>query len=183
MKIIDKLTKKQRLIWIVLFIFIITMAKCLGQNNISIGIFQDAKLATIGDDIGNNAFTLDAKISIALQGQQFKNYFFSVNIEYEYAKIKGGDYSSVLITPNWTFNKIINKLEFSGGPLVGILYRWNESYGTYGTSFKFSYKITSRLKISILGQSIYRADLRWRWNTKGLSYNGYFGIEYKIIKQ
>lgn len=176
----DKLTKKQRWIWLIPIAIILTFVnECKAQNNISIGFYQDARLLFLGDDHGNNGLTIDAKVDFSLQGNQFDLYYFEIRTQIEYANLYGGDYTSLLVTPNWVFNQI-NNVEFSSGVVIGLLWRWNESYATYGLSGDISYKITPKLKISVLGQLISRGDLYDRWNDNGLKPNFYIGIKYNI---
>ena len=177
----DKLTKKQRWIWLIPIAILLTAYnQCKAQDNISIGLYQDAKLLLIGDDRGNDAGTIDAKLSFSMQGYQLNGYYFSINQELEIAKLKGGDYFSLLIIPNWTFNQQIENIELSAGVVVGLIHRWGMGYATYGLSGDISYKITPKLKLSALGQLIKRGDLAERWNTNGLSPNFYIGIKYNL---
>jgi len=178
----DKLTTKQRWIWLIPIAIILTFInECKAQDNISIGIYQDAKLLFLGDDRGNEAFkTIDAKLSFSLQGYQLNNYYFSINQELEYAKLKGGDYFSLLIIPNWTLNKMIPNVELSAGVVIGLIHRWKMGYATYGLSGDVSYMITTKLKLSALGQLIKRSDLLDRWGTKGFNPNFYIGIKYNL---
>jgi hypothetical protein len=178
----DKLNRKQRWIWLIPIAILLTAYnQCKAQDNISIGIYQDAKLLFLGDDRGNEAFkTIDTKLDISLQGYQLNSYYFSISINLEYANLKGGDYSSLLITPNWTFNQQIQNIELSAGVVVGLIHRWKMGYATYGLSGDISYKITPKLKLSALGQIIKRSDLAERWGTKGLSLNFYIGLKYNL---
>lgn len=178
----DKLTNKQRLIWLLPLAIILTFInQCKAQDNISIGLYQDARLLFLGDNRGNDAFkTIDAKLDISLQGYQLNNYYFSINTQLEYANLKSSDYGSLLVIPNWTFNKMFNNIELSGGVIIGLIHRWKQGYGTYGVSGDVSYMISPKLKLSALGQLIKRSDLADRWNKKGLSPNVYIGIKYNL---
>jgi hypothetical protein len=177
----DKLTKKQRWIWLIPIAIILTaINECKAQDNVSIGVYQDARLLFLGDERGNKPGTIDAKLEISLQGYQLNGYYFSINTQIEYANLKGGDYSSLLIIPNWTFNQQIENIELSGGIVTGLIHRWKQSYFTYGLSGDLSYKLSDKLKLSALGQLIKRGDLSDRWNTKGLNPNFYIGIKYNL---
>ena len=79
----DKLTNKQRLIWLLPLAIILTFInQCKAQDNISIGLYQDARLLFLGDDRGNDAFkTIDAKLDISLQGYQLNNYYFELRTQ------------------------------------------------------------------------------------------------------
>ena len=177
----DKLTKKERIkyiIFLIIWFLLIGLVTTHAQNNISIGLYQDIKLATVGDDKGNNPFTLDAKLDIGLHGFQLKNYYFSIHTQFEYADLKGGDFGSVMVIPNWTMNNLVlDDLEISGGVLIGLIHRWGQAYATYGLNSDISYMIAPNIKLSLLGQLIKRSDLLDRWGTKGLSPSVYFGIK------
>jgi len=177
----DKLNKKQRWIWLIPIAIVLTFInECKAQDNISVGLYQDARLLFLGDDHGNNPGTIDAKLDILLQGLQLSGYYFEIRVQGEYADLQGGKYHSLLICPNWVFNEQFYNFEISGGALVGLLWRWNQSYATYGASGDISYKLSNKLKISALGQLIKRGDLSDRWNTKGLNPNFYVGIKYNL---
>jgi len=86
---------------LVITLISLLLAKVQGQDKLSLGLYQDAKLAFIGDDIGNDSFTLDAKFDVSMQGKQFKNYYFEIRSQIEYADLKDNFYLSVLVNPNW----------------------------------------------------------------------------------
>ena len=183
-KFTDKLSAKDRIkylialiLWLILVVF---FSRVQAQDNISVGLYQDARLLFIGDDKGNDALTLDAKIDISLQGYQFNLYYFEMRVQGEYAKLSGGDYTSLLVNPNWVFNQQFQNIEISGGGLIGLIWRWNQSYITYGLSADISYILTPRLKLSALGQLISRGDLYEKWNDSGLKPNFYIGLKYNL---
>lgn len=147
---------------------------CYAQNNISIGVYQDARLALLGDDKGNDAFTLDVKIDVSLQGYQFEWYYFEIRPQFEYANLQGGKYISWLVSGGWVFNQLfIKNVEAGIYPTIGIIQR-KQSFGTYGVSGDISYKI-GRFKISALYQWIKRGDI-----SEGLKPNFYVGVKYNV---
>lgn len=174
----DKLTNKQRLIWLLPLAIILTFInQCKAQDNISIGLYQDARLLFLGDDRGNNPGTIDAKLDISLQGYQLNNYYFELRTQLEYANLKGGDYASIMVIPNWVFG---NDLELSSGVILGFIHRWKQSFLTYGLNLDMSYYLFDKLKISILGQYIKRNDLNYLWNDKSFKPNVYIGVKYNL---
>jgi hypothetical protein len=151
----------------------------IASAQIEISIHQDIKLATLGDNHGNNAFTSDVKISLSMHGKQFKYYYFEVRPEFEYAELSGGKYVSWLVNAGWTYNKlVIDNLNIGGYFTTGIIHRWDVGYFTYGITGDLSYGKT--IKVSLLGQLIKRPDLKDKWGTTGLKPSLYLGIKYLI---
>jgi hypothetical protein len=167
---------------LVITLISLLLAKVQGQDKLSLGLYQDAKLAFIGDDIGNDAFTLDAKFDVSMQGKQFKDYYFEIRSQIEYADLKDNFYLSVLVNPNWVYNSI-DRFELSAGAIAGLIYREKAgedeqfmSFISFGLSGDISFLLTDDIKISYLGQYIYRGE----FDMNKMVYNGYIGIKYNL---
>ena len=64
----------------------------------------------------------------------------------------------------------------------GILKRFNRGFSSFDIGTDISYKLSPKLKLSILGTFTQRNDLAYRWGiTNVFRFNGYAGIKY-IIK-
>ena len=62
------------------------------QERVSISVLQDARLAVLGDNIGNDAFTPDFIVRLGMEGiGRFK--YVSLRTEWEYANLAGGYYN------------------------------------------------------------------------------------------
>lgn len=152
------------------------------QENISIGIYQDARLLVLGDDKGNKPGTLDIKVDMSLQGKQFQHYYFEVRPQFEYANLSGGKYVSWLINGGWVFNQLLIKnLEAGAYLTIGTIHRWQSSWITYGLTGDLSYKI-GRFKISLLAQAIKANDLKQKWNDDKYRISVYGGFKYDLFQ-
>lgn len=165
----------KKVLLLLLLVTVTTLSQA--QDNTSLGLYHDAKLLIAGDDKGNGPGTLDFKIDASLQGYQFKYYYFEVRIQFEYADLKSGEYISWIMTPNWVFNKWIKNFEYSIGPSFGMITRDGFVYVTSGGTGDISYKINSKLKLSLMGQYINRRDLE----DPEFRFSGYIGIKYNIL--
>ena len=78
------------------------------QERVSVSVLQDARLAVLGDDIGNDAFTPDFIVRLDMEGiGRFK--YVSLRTEWEYANLAGGYYNrgSILVGYNWIVKKFV----------------------------------------------------------------------------
>lgn len=163
-----------------LIILALITSQAYSQSNVTIGVYQDPKLAFQIDDYGNTPFTLDMKISVELNGKQFNQYYFSIRPEFEYAELYGGKYVSWLVNGGWVFNQLfIDDLSIGGYLTGGLIHRWGAGYATYGTTGDISYG--KRLKVSILGQILRSTDLIDKWGkNKTFRYSVYVGLKYNL---
>lgn len=174
--------KTFKTIWITAIAILGFLALCNAQDNISIGLYQDARLLFVGDERGNNAGTIDVKLDISLQGNQFTHYYFEMRPQLEYANLQGGKYVSWLINGGWVFNQMFNNIEAGAYLTIGAIHRFGGAFGTYGVTADLSYKLNDNLKISLLAQTINRSDLTFMYNTnKPMKFNGYVGLKYNIL--
>ena len=153
------------------------MAHCSNaQDRVSLAVFQDAKLLTVGDNKGNEALTPNILARFIMQGKQQEWGYMIVFPEYEYANLKGGSFNRYSANVGYVFNKLfINKLEasFTGG------YGWiDRQVSTFSASFTsgLNYKISENLKISTVLQLTDRTDLL----IPELRLSGFIGIEFNI---
>jgi hypothetical protein len=146
-------------------LLIFGLHQCSAQDNIGISLHQDGKLLIIGDNIGNNAGTLDLVFRLKLQGYQDKWGYAIVFPEYEYSNLAGGKYVRYSINTGYVFNKLIlDNLEvnITGG------FGWIDRFGTtYSASFgsELAYKINKKIKASLMNQYTNRSDIGvWRYS-------------------
>lgn len=130
------------------------------QERVSISVLQDARLAVLGDNIGNNAFTPDFIVRLDMEGMgRFK--YVSLRTEWEYADLAGGYYNrgSILVGYNWLIDKLV--LSTHLGP--GIIKRryMKASGGVLAFTFNAdaSYPINDYISIVIANQIVNRADV------------------------
>ena len=90
----------------IILLAMITTFRCEGQ---SISITQDPSLAFFKDDYGNSPFTTNIRGKIALEGYQRGLGFLTINMVYEYADLKGGNYNRYGGQVGYTFTAWDNR--------------------------------------------------------------------------
>ena len=98
-------------------ILLLTLAlNTYAQERVSVSVLQDARLAILGDDIGNDAFTPDFIVRLDMEGIGRFSYV-SLRTEWEYANLAGGYYNrgSLMIGYNWLIDKLVLSTHFGPG--------------------------------------------------------------------
>ena len=130
------------------------------QERITIGLFQDAKLLVSDDNHGNIAPTTDITVYVSLEGQQFENYYFSMQPFYEQADLLGGHFKRYGVNSVWNLNNLVlNKLEIGLGTGIGLINRPGISVASYQFVGEISYPITKWLKLASRYEYVRRSDL------------------------
>ena len=169
---------------LIIFLFISSFA--IAQDKVSIGLFQDTNLALFKDKHGNTPFTLDVNVRGEFQGKQFKNYYFYLLVDFEYANLYGGEYSRFSVGSGWTFNNLVmDELELSISTSTGMIWRWEHSYlNVWMINGEIAYKINDHWKISLLAQFLNREDLRGDEKLDNLKDyikgSGFIGLKYTL---
>jgi hypothetical protein len=110
------MTKK--LTYLLFFIPLISLSQ-----GISLNVSQDARLALIGDERGNEAFTPNINVAAEFRGWQKGNSYFLMRPELEYADLKGGELYRMTANFGYTFNKWIKDVDFTATVGGGMLSR------------------------------------------------------------
>lgn len=155
-----------------IFILLITTS-CFSQDKISFAIFQDAKLL-LGKDVehGNDKPTLDAIVYMELEGEQFSDYYYSMQLFYQDADLSGGRLRRYGVNSMWNFNDIfLPRTTASAGLGISCIKRFGESLGSYQFASELSYKIYKKIKISLRYEYVRRSDIEL------FRSNGSFGIK------
>jgi hypothetical protein len=170
----------------------------LGQSNIGFNVAQDLKLATVGDDKGNDAFTANFILRADLQDNQTKYGYLVVGVEYEYANLKGGAYNRYSINFGYTFNqfRIFNNNNFeltilgNYGMTIRTLQQVNKEVDAAFTglagSMTLSYPIIENLRVVAIGQlshrvdknTLYGSDANYTLPFINTDASGFVGIQY-----
>lgn len=164
---------------IILLLLIATSCICIAQDAITFSIYQDAKLAVIGDNKDNDPFTFNMIIKSKWQGYENRNGgFMEVVLSNEYADLKGGYYNRY--SGGVAYNQTILNEKFivNGGANYGVITR-KDGGATQSIEFtnELIYKLSNTFNILILNSYTQRTDL----NRKDMfRYNMYIGIEYRI---
>ena len=130
------------------------------QERVSISVLQDARLAVLGDDIGNDAFTPDFIVRLDMEGiGRFK--YVSLRSEWEYANLAGGYYNrgSILVGYNWIVKKFV--LSSHLGPSILKRRYMKASGGVLAFTFNAdaTYPLTDRISLVASNQLLNRADV------------------------
>lgn len=151
---------------LIIFLLFTTMA-INAQTAIGFQITQDAKLALMKDDHGNDPFTPDLQFKIVLQGNDTKTGYLIVAPKFEYAQLYGGDYSRFGFEVGYAFHTYILKIDIAPSAGWGYAYRWNERYDNFEFSLETKIPITKNLSFIHLINTNQRKELenqKWGFN-------------------
>ena len=172
-------TNKRLLILVIIGLLSI---KLIAQTNVSLSIYQDAKLLVTGDDRGNDAGTINILARVKMQGNQDKHGYLIVFPEWEYAELVGGRYARYSANVGYVFNKlIVDNFEATASLGYGWIDRYNGAFWSVGGSAELAYKINDTFKFSILAQATERKDLSVIWNDNAIRLSGFIGLEINIL--
>lgn len=134
------------------------------QNNFSLGITQDVKLALVEDDYGNKPFTLDAigKFSWHIENSNNRNELVFYG-QHERAELAGGLYIRNGIGVGYGFHLGIFRLT----PSVnwGNITRHDEKFQSVELEVEADYYVGKHFAITFLYNYTERADIDiWRSN-------------------
>lgn len=161
-----------------LLIALTTIITAQAQESLRFGINQDARLAVLGDERGNDAFTPALLFRFDMQGNQQKYGYMSVGIELEYADLKDiettlneesytieNNYKRYSVNVGYTLNKlIIDKLETTAMINCGMIDRWGGlSFLSFSASGTISYPVYKNLRVQGIGQFTQRKDKEWAY--------------------
>jgi hypothetical protein len=158
------------------FIYIFLLFPLLSfAQGISLNISQDARLALVGDERGNEAFTTNVNLGFELRGWQKGNSYFLMRPELEYADLKGGELYRMTANFGYTFNRWIKNVDFTATVGGGMLSR-HELGGLHAqANLQTTWYFTKGVGLFLDSEFVQRVDLP----KKFLGYSGKIGI--KII--
>jgi hypothetical protein len=157
-----------------LFIILLFPLLSFGQG-ISLNISQDARLALVGDERGNEAFTTNVNIGAEFRGLQKGSCYFLMRPELEYADLKGGELYRMTANFGYTFNKWIKDVDFTATVGGGMLSRHKLGGLHTQANLQTTWYFTKGIGLFLDSEFVQRADLP----NKFLTYSGKIGI--KII--
>jgi len=109
---------RKKLTYLLFFIPLISLSQ-----GISVNVSQDARLALVGDERGNGAFTTNVNLAAEFRGWQKGNSYFLMRPELEYADLQGGELYRMTANFGYTFNKWIKNVDFTATVGGGMLSR------------------------------------------------------------
>lgn len=180
---ITRNTKFNRILFLIIMIItflIVGLRVGQAQDNVSVSIYQDARLLITGDDIGNDAGTINMVFRLKMQGNQNKYGYLVVFPEYEYAEIKN-IYKRYSVGVGYSFNQLIlDNFEFTPSASYGWIDRGGVNGFSFGLNAELSYKLNDTLKLSIMAQGTERKDLKILYNDNDFRFSGFIGLEINL---
>jgi hypothetical protein len=161
---------RKKLTYLLFFIPLISLSQ-----GISINVSQDARLALVGDERGNEAFTTNVNLGFELRGLQNGNSYFLMRPEFEYADLKGGELYRMTANFGYTLNKWIKDLDFTATLGGGMLSRHGLGGLHTQANLQTTWYFTEGVGLFLDSEFVQRIDLP----NKFVGYSGKVGI--KII--
>ena len=158
----------------IIYIFLLIPFISLSQG-ISVNVSQDARLALIGDERGNEVFTTNVNVAAEFRGWQKGNSYFLMRPEIEYADLKGGELYRMTANFGYTFNKWIKDVDFTATVGGGMLSRYELGGLHTQANLQTTWYFTKGIGLFLDSEFVQRVDLP----NKFLVYSGKVGI--KII--
>ena len=160
----------KKLTYLLFFIPLISLSQ-----GISLNVSQDARLALVGDERGNEAFTTNVNLAAEFRGWQKGNSYFLMRPEIEYADLKGGELYRMTANFGYTFNKWIKDVDFTATVGGGMLSRHGLGGLHTQANLQTTWYFTKSVGLFLDSEFVQRIDLP----NKFLVYSGKVGI--KII--
>jgi len=157
-----------------LFIILLFPLLSFGQG-ISLNVSQDARLALVGDERGNKAFTTNVNVAAEFRGWQKGSSYFLMRPEIEYADLKGGELYRMTANFGYTFNKWIKNVDFTATLGAGMLSRHKLGGLHTQANLQLTWYFTKGVGLFLDSEFVQRIDLP----NKFIGYSGKIGI--KII--
>ena len=158
-----------------LFIILLFPLLSFGQG-ISLNISQDARLALVGDERGNKAFTTNVNVGAEFRGLQKGSSYFLMRPELEYADLKGGELYRMTANFGYTFNKWFNNVDFTATIGGGMLSRHGLGGLHAQSNLQTTWYFTKGIGLFLDSEFVQRIDLP----NKFVGYSGKIGIKILI---
>jgi hypothetical protein len=155
-----------------IYIFLLLPLISLSQG-ISLNVSQDARLALIGDEKGNGAFTTNVNLAAEFRGWQKGNSYFLMRPELEYADLKGGELYRMTANFGYTFNKWIKDVDFTATVGGGMLSRHGLGGLHTQANLQTTWYFTKGVGLFLDSEFVQRIDLPNNF----LVYSGKVGIK------
>jgi len=143
------------------------------SQGISLNVSQDARLALVGDERGNEAFTTNVNLGFELRGWQKGNSYFLMRPEIEYADLQGGELYRMTANFGYTFNKWIKDVDFTATIGGGMLSRYELGGLHTQANLQTTWYFTKGIGLFLDSEFVQRIDLP----NKFLVYSGKVGIK------
>jgi hypothetical protein len=159
---------RKKLTYLLFFIPLISLSQ-----GISLNVSQDARLALVGDERGNEAFTTNVNLAAEFRGWQKGNSYFLMRPEIEYADLKGGELYRMTANFGYTFNRWIKDVDFTATVGGGMLSRHGLGGLHTQANLQTTWYFTKGIGLFLDSEFVQRADLA----NKFIGYSGKLGIK------
>ena len=143
------------------------------QEGISFSVYQDAKMAFVGDKRGNDALTINLRVRSEWQGKQLKGFYMFVAPEFEFAKLQE-DYYRYSANVGFRLNEFSERFETSLSLGYGLIVRESISSKSFSLDGELSFNLSKKTAILLSSQLTQRTDIG------EIRFSGFFGIRYKL---
>lgn len=141
------------------------------QQGIHLSLMQDAKLAVIGDDKGNEAFTPNFRLKAEMQNN--KGVF--IYPEFEYADLKK-KYMRFSLNIGYRFKLYKEIFSLSASAGYGLIDREGQSYSSIAGDASIDLKFSKSLYLTLNTQLAERKDI------DKLVLSNFIGFRYHLLK-
>jgi len=169
---------------LILLILLFTQVTSTSQETISLSVYQDARLMTLGDKQSNKPGTMNLLMNVKIQTKQ-KSYGYLVIVpEYEQADLQD-TYKRLSLGVGYTFNRLyspnmnfLRDFEVTTTISYGVINRFANTEGSWSCNGEISYKLNDWLKVGAVHQLTERTDLLFRYQDRKIRYSFFFGLEF-----
>ena len=169
---------------LILLILLFTQVTSTSQETISLSVYQDARLMTLGDQKANKPGTMNLLMNVKIQTKQ-KSYGYLVIVpEYEQADLQD-TYKRLSLGVGYTFNRLyspnmnfLRDFEVTTTISYGVINRFSNTEGSWSCNGEISYKLNDWLKVGAVHQLTERTDLLFRYQDRKIRYSFFFGLEF-----
>ena len=155
-----------------IYIFLLFPLLSFAQG-ISLNVSQDARLALVGDERGNEAFTTNVNVGAEFRGWQKGSSYFLMRPEIEYADLQGGELYRMTANFGYTFNKWFKNVDFTATVGGGMLSRYELGGLHTQANLQTTWYFTKGVGLFLDSEFVQRIDLP----NKFLVYSGKLGIK------
>jgi len=169
---------------LIILILLLTQVTSNSQETISLSVFQDARLMTLGDKQNNKPGTMNLLMNVKIQTKQ-KSYGYMIIVpEYEQADLQD-TYKRLSLGVGYTFNRLyspnmyfLRDFEVTTTISYGVINRFSNTEGSWSCNGEVSYKLNEWLKVGAVHQLTERTDLLFRYQDRKIRYSFFFGLEF-----
>lgn len=160
-------------------VLLVMLFTSIGNAQFTVSALQDARLALVGDDKGNEAFTSNFIFNATqvISGNKYLNVVAFG--EYEFGDLRGGYFKRLGGGFGLNFDNWINNFEFQATLGVNRITRNNNNFSAWSLNGDVIYNITNNVSVIMKLQQLNRTDLK----NQPFIYSGFVGVRFKIFNK